>query len=134
MRNAIKILALLAMGLGAGWAMGQTSSGTATVTVVSPPKPKATVTVTPATSIAPLGSTLTLQLAATGSAGTPDGKLELLVTAPGATAKSLVNTYPLGDGTVSCSYPIPSTAPLGTYSVEAALCGSTKYANSPDCQ
>lgn len=134
MRNTIKILALLLMGLGCGCSMGQTSSGTATVTVVQAAKPAATVTVSPATSIAPVGSTLTLTLAASGANGTPDGKLELLATPPGATAKSLVNTYPIGDGTVSCSYPLPSTAPLGTYSVEAALCGGTKYANSPDCQ
>lgn len=132
-RRLAQLGVLIAAGMLCGMLQAQTSSGTATVTVVAP-LPYASVTITPASVTTAQGTTVTLGLAATGVNGTADGNLELFATAPGTTVKTLVSTYPLTNGSASCSYALPTTAPLGAYSLEAALCGSTKYKNSKDCK
>jgi uncharacterized protein YfaS (alpha-2-macroglobulin family) len=73
-------------------------------------------------------------VAVSGSTGgaTPTGSVELLATVPGSTAKVLINTFTLTNGSMTCSYPVPATATAGVYSLEFAYGGDSNFTKSPD--
>lgn len=121
----IRIIGIfLALGLCAGWCCAQTtpqpSSATVTITVTAAPV-AANVSIVPNSATVQAGSTANLTVTVTGNAtsGVPTGTVELLAKAPGQTTYTELSTFPLTNGKAACSYPIPASAPIGTYSVEA---------------
>lgn len=136
-RFGIGLLILIAAFVGAATAQTTTQSTSAitpavpsiAVTVTPVPVP-ATVTVTPSTATAKVGSTLTLNIAVTGSAPTeavPTGTIALYVGPQGATASAMtkLTSYPLTGGKVTCSYVIPDSP--GSYVVEPVYSGDSAY-------
>lgn len=136
MRVSRLIAMLLALGGLPLIAAAQTSSATVLLTVTAPVNPSATVSINPNALSIPAGETFTAAITVAGASGqaVPTGSVELLATTPGSTAKVLINTFTLTNGAFTCSYPIPATAPLGVYTIEAAYGGDTNYSKSPDYQ
>lgn len=132
MKKLLKIATFLAIGFAAGIASAQTNTATATITV-TPPKVAAVVSIAPpALTTAPGGTaSLTIQVVAASGTTVPTGTVELLGEAPGGTGYTLVSTFPLVNGVATCSYPVPATAPAGTYSLEAAYSGDGTFLASP---
>ncbi len=127
------ILAVVAMG---GAALAQTSSATVQVQVGAPP-PFAAIAVTQSATTVAAGGRVNFIVTASAPTGaaTPTGSVELLATLPGATAKTLINTFPLTNGSFTCSYPVPATAPVGGYQIEFVYGGAgANYKPSPDFQ
>ena len=136
MKRTLQITILLAIYLCAGWLRAQTSSATLQLTVTKAPGPAAVSVVSSATTV-PAGGVanfgVTVQPSAAG-APIPTGQVELLATLPGATAPVLVSTFPLVNGSMTCSYPLPATAPVGTYALIFAYSGDVNYTKSTSYQ
>lgn len=135
MKRLVQFSLLLFAGLLCGALDAQTATNTPTATVsIVAPKQAATATVTPATLTVTQGGVATLTFSVKGAGSLPTGTVELLGKAPGQTAFTKISSFTLENGTAVCSYPIPSTAPPGTYSVEAAYSGDANYFASPAFQ
>jgi hypothetical protein len=132
MKSIWLMLAVVALG---GAALAQTSSATVSIAVTAAPVPAA-VTVTSSATTVPAGSSVAFGVGVSGASGaaTPTGKVELLATLPGATTKTLVNTFTLSGGSMTCSYALPATAPVGTYQLEFAYGGDANYKAAADFQ
>lgn len=94
------------------------SSATVTLTVTAAPVP-ANVTATLAAPAVQAGGTASVTVKVSGNVGTPSGSIDLQVMGPGQTGYTTLNTFPLAGGSVTCTYPIPVTAPAGAYSLKA---------------
>lgn len=121
----------LAAGIACGYASAQTSApSTAKVSITVTAAPvAASVSITPNSTSYAAGSTATLQVAVKGPTNgpVPTGSVVLMVEAPGQTAYTQLQPFALTNGAVTCTYPIPATAPLGSYSIEAVYQGDTNY-------
>ncbi len=132
MRTYLKIATIfLAFGLSAGWALGQTPNATVLLTVTAPLQ-AATTTLTPATQSVPAGTSAVYTFTAaapSGSTVVPTGTVALYAKAPttGA-AYALVNTFTLVNGSATCTYTLPDTAPTGGYYLTAVYSGDSNYA------
>lgn len=126
-------IVLLGLALLALPSAAQTSSATLSITVTPAPVPAAVVVTSSATTV-PVGGSVNFGVSVSGATGaaTPTGKVEMLATAPGSTVKTLVNTFTLSGGSLTCGYAIPATAPVGVYSVEFVYGGDANYRASPD--
>lgn len=126
MKRILAILSILGLST---LALGQTikSSAVTSITIIAP-LTAATVSITPNATSVQAGQTASVVVSVQGTAGTvPTGNVDLLAEAPGQTGYTLVQTFPLVDGAVTCAYPIPANAPLGTYSVKAVYNGDAHY-------
>lgn len=136
MKRLIQIAVIVLAGMLCGTLDAQTNTPTVTVTI-APLKVAAVASVTPTALGVPPGTsgTLTYTVAApSGSTTVPTGKVELLGKDPSTGAWLLVNTFTLVNGQATCTYPVPSTTPAGTYTVELAYGGDTNYLASKDYQ
>ena len=136
MKRTLQITILLAMCLCAGWLRAQTSSATLQLTVTKAPGPAAVTVVSSATTV-PAGGQVNFGVTvepSTAGAPTPTGQVELLATLPGSTTPTLVNTFPLVNGSMTCSYPLLATAPVGTYALIFAYSGDVNYTKSSSYQ
>jgi hypothetical protein len=122
---------LLATGIACGYASGQNNApSTAKVSITVRAAPvAASVSITPNATSYAAGSTATLQVAVKGPTNgpVPTGSVVLMVEAPGQTAYTQLQEFALTNGAVTCTYPIPATAPLGKYSIKAVYQGDTNY-------
>lgn len=142
MKTFLKIASIfLACGLACGYALGQTSSAKTTFTVTAAPAPYLTVTITPSATTVAQGKSISFAVTAVAPSGATQGAvvgaIELLVTTPGSTTPTM-SSYTIASGAVTANYVVNTTAPVGTYTAEAAYCSSPQvtanYATSADCQ
>lgn len=136
MKRFAQILLILAMGALCGVMDAQTNTPTGTITVAAA-KVAAVASVTPATlNLAP-GATGTLVFtvkAPSGSSAVPTGSVDLLAKPSGSSVWTLVSNFVLSNGTATCTYPIPTSTPLGTYDFAVAYSGDSNYLPSPEFQ
>lgn len=129
MKRIVQIAVIALAGMLCGALDAQTNTPTVTVTI-APLKVAAVASVTPTTLGLPPGTsgTVTYTVAApSGSTTVPTGKVELLGKDPSSGAWLLVNTFPLVNGQATCTYPVPTTTPAGSYTVELAYSGDGNY-------
>lgn len=128
MKTMITMLIAVLLAGTAAVAQNTKSSDTIQLTVTAAQQPAA-VTITPVDPTIAAGQTLSLTVTVAGAAGgaVPTGSVDLYAEAPGATDYTLIQSFPLANGSVACTYPIPSTAPVGVYSIKAEYEGDGNY-------
>ena len=136
MKRLAQILLIMAMGALCGAMDAQTNTPTVTVNITAA-RVAAVASVTPTVLNLSPGSTGTLTFSVTGPSGSttvPTGTVELLGRDPSTNKWILVNSFPLVNGQATCTYPIPTSTPIGTYTVGTAYSGDKNYLPSPEYQ
>lgn len=113
MKTILAILFALATPL----AFAQTAKQSAAVTItVTAPPPSVQLTANTASVQAGQAASVTATVMQAGAPAT--GSVDLCAEAPGTSSYVFVQSFPLVNGSVTCGYPIPASAPVGEYSVQ----------------